>query len=74
MSTTLVVRRERQAPHTASKIRNQGDTVPPQSAPQRINPSDETIQAGPVTIRFLLTGEDSGGSVAAFEFMVPAGK
>jgi len=48
--------------------------VPPQAAPQRINPSDETIQAGPVTIRFLLTGEDSGGSIAVFEFMVPAGK
>jgi quercetin dioxygenase-like cupin family protein len=48
--------------------------VPPQSPLQRINPSDETIQAGPVTIRFLITGEDSGGSIAVFEFMVPAGK
>jgi len=40
----------------------------------RLNPSDETMQAGPTTIRFLVTGEDSGGSVAVFEFMLPAGK
>src|SRR4051812_2477355 len=39
----------------------------------RLNPSDEIIQAGPVTLRFLVTGSDSGGSVAVFEFMVPAG-
>jgi quercetin dioxygenase-like cupin family protein len=37
----------------------------------RINPSDETILLGPLTIRFLLTGEDSNGSVAAFELTVP---
>lgn len=39
-----------------------------------LNPSDESIQAGPTTIRFLITGADSGGSIAVFEFMVPAGK
>jgi hypothetical protein len=38
------------------------------------NPSDETIQAGAVTLRFLVTGKDSGGSTAVFEFMVPAGQ
>ena len=43
-------------------------------AQPRLNPSDETIQAGPTTIRFLVTGDDSGGSVAVFEFMLPAGK
>src|SRR3954467_9265464 len=45
-----------------------------QTSQPRLNPSDEIIQAGPVTLRFLVTGSDSGGSVAVFEFMVPAGK
>ncbi len=40
----------------------------------RINPSEETIRIGPIEIRFLLTGEDSGGSVSVFEFTVPAGE
>lgn len=38
----------------------------------RVNPSDETIRLGPLAVRFLLTGTDSGGSVAAFELVVPA--
>jgi quercetin dioxygenase-like cupin family protein len=33
----------------------------------------EEIRIGQLTIRFLLEGEASGGSVAAFEFDVPAG-
>lgn len=33
----------------------------------------EEIRIGELTIRFLLEGEASGGSVAAFEFDVPAG-
>ena len=37
-----------------------------------INPSDEAIQLGPLTVRFLLTGENSNGSIAAFEVSVPA--
>ena len=37
----------------------------------RINPSDETIRLGPLTVRFLLTGENSTGSIAAFELFVP---
>jgi len=36
------------------------------------NPSDETIRLGPLVVRFLLTGRDSGGSVAVFELTVPA--
>ncbi len=40
----------------------------------RLNPSDETIKAGQITIRFLVTGKDSNGSVAVFEFTVPAGE
>ena len=37
-----------------------------------VNPSDETIRLGPLTVRFLLTGERSTGSIAAFEVLVPA--
>src|SRR5881392_679005 len=33
----------------------------------------EQIKVGPMTIRFLLEGEQSRGSVAVFEFDVPAG-
>src|SRR5579864_200884 len=36
-----------------------------------INPSDETIRLGPLTVRFLVTEENSSGSVAAFELIVP---
>jgi len=38
----------------------------------RLSPSEETILVGPLTIRFLLTGDDSTGSIAAFELTVPA--
>jgi quercetin dioxygenase-like cupin family protein len=38
------------------------------------NPADETIALGPLAIRFLVAGEDSGGSVAAFELSVGAGQ
>ncbi len=37
-----------------------------------VNPSDEEIRLGPHTVRFLITGEDSGGSVATFELCVPS--
>ena len=33
----------------------------------------EEIKVGPLAIRFLVEGEESGGSVAVFEFDVPAG-
>jgi quercetin dioxygenase-like cupin family protein len=46
--------------------------VPPQTIDLHINPSQETIRPGPLTVRFLITGEDSNGSVAAFEVIVPA--
>ena len=39
-----------------------------------VNPSGETIQLGPLTIRFLLTAEDSAGTIAAFELLVPSGQ
>jgi len=43
-----------------------------QTVAPRINPSDETIRLGPLAVRFLLTGEDSTGSIAAFELLVPS--
>jgi quercetin dioxygenase-like cupin family protein len=36
-----------------------------------VNPAEETIRLGPVAVRFLVTGENSGGSIAAFEVVVP---
>jgi quercetin dioxygenase-like cupin family protein len=38
----------------------------------QVNPSDETIRLGPISVRFLITGEDSRGSIAVFEGVVPA--
>lgn len=43
----------------------------PQAVDLHVNPSDETIRLGPLTVRFLITGENSNGSVAAFELIVP---
>src|SRR5580692_2970825 len=35
-----------------------------------INPSEENIRVGPLLVRFLLTGDNSTGSIAAFELTV----
>ncbi len=43
----------------------------PRTLDIRVNPSSEALQAGPIGIRFLVTGEDSAGSIAAFEMIVP---
>jgi quercetin dioxygenase-like cupin family protein len=40
----------------------------------RVNPSEETIGIGPLGIRFLITGDDSLGSVSVFEVRVPVGQ
>lgn len=40
----------------------------------RINPAHETVNIGPLALRFLVTGENSGGSIFAFEMVVPAGQ
>ncbi len=45
--------------------------MPSAPGPQ-VNPSDEAFRLGPLTVRFLLTGDHSTGSVAAFELLVPA--
>src|SRR5690348_494529 len=39
-----------------------------------VNPSDETIRVGPLAVRFLLTADNSSGSIAAFELTVAAGQ
>lgn len=38
-----------------------------------INASEEMISIGGLGVRFLLTGDDTNGSVSVFEVMVPAG-
>ena len=45
-----------------------------QSRTSRVNPSEESIQIGPLTIRFLLTGDDSNGGASVFEVFVPVGQ
>jgi len=42
-----------------------------QIAGVRPNPAEETIRLGPLVVKFLITGDDSTGSVAAFEVTVP---
>jgi quercetin dioxygenase-like cupin family protein len=39
-----------------------------------ISPTDDVIRLGPLGIRFLVAGENSGGSAAVFECTVPAGE
>jgi quercetin dioxygenase-like cupin family protein len=39
-----------------------------------VNPSDETIRIGPLEVSFLITSENSGGSVAVFETLVAGTK
>ncbi|MGA2715908.1 MAG: cupin domain-containing protein [Bryobacteraceae bacterium] len=36
-----------------------------------VNPSEESIRVGPLTVRFLVTGDNSTSSIAAFELIVP---
>ena len=46
--------------------------MPQQITDLQVNPADETIRLGPLAVRFLLTGDNSTGSIAAFELAVPA--
>jgi len=46
--------------------------MPQQAIDLHVNPSDETIRLGPLAVRFLLTGDNSTGSIAVFELTVPA--
>ena len=45
-----------------------------QISPLQVNPVDEMLRLGPLGVRFLVTGEQSNGSVAVFELTVPAGQ
>jgi hypothetical protein len=42
-----------------------------QTVDLHINPSDETIRLEPLAVRFLLTADNSTGSIAVFELVVP---
>ncbi len=42
-----------------------------QTTELRINPSEEAIRLGALVVRFLITGENSNGTLAAFELTVP---
>ena len=44
-----------------------------QTADIDINPSEEVIRLGPLTVHFLVTGDNSSGSIAAFELTVAGG-
>jgi len=44
------------------------------TANPQVNPSDEVISVGALKLRFLLTGDNSTGSIAAFELTVPGGQ
>ncbi len=46
----------------------------PGSIDLSVNPAAETINVGPLMIRFLITGENSGGAIAVFELVVPGGQ
>lgn len=46
----------------------------PRTADLTVNPAEETISVGGLAVRFLLTGEDSSGSIAIFEMTVPGGQ
>jgi quercetin dioxygenase-like cupin family protein len=39
-----------------------------------VNPAEATIRVGPLAIRFLVTGNESSGSIAVFEAVVPGGQ
>src|SRR5579862_6887265 len=38
------------------------------------NPAEETIRLGPLTVRFLITGDHANASIAMFEVSVPHGQ
>jgi quercetin dioxygenase-like cupin family protein len=43
-----------------------------QTTDLHVNPSEETLRLGLLAVRFLMTGDNSSGSVAAFELFVPS--
>jgi quercetin dioxygenase-like cupin family protein len=53
------------------KTRKGGTMAQQQAFEVRINPAEETIPIDPLTVRFLVTGAESGGTLAMFEVVVP---
>src|SRR6476660_1573727 len=49
-----------------------GCAMPQRASDLQVNPADETIGTKGLAVRFLVTGDNSNGSIAAFELMVPA--
>jgi quercetin dioxygenase-like cupin family protein len=49
-----------------------GSAVQSNDPALRTNPAEETIALGPLSVRFLVTADESAGSMAAFEVIVPA--
>jgi quercetin dioxygenase-like cupin family protein len=48
--------------------------MPLSSTDLQVNPAEETIRLGPLSVRFLITGAESHGGLAVFEVTVPAGQ
>jgi quercetin dioxygenase-like cupin family protein len=46
----------------------------PQTTDLQVNPSEETIRLGSLVVRFLITGNTSNDSIAAFELVIPGGQ
>ncbi len=42
-----------------------------QTVELQLSPAEETIRLGPLQVRFLITGQNSHGSIAVFELFVP---
>ncbi len=40
----------------------------------QVNPAEETVRLGPLTVRFLVTAAHSSGSTAVFELLIPSGE
>jgi quercetin dioxygenase-like cupin family protein len=54
-----------------SAVRQEEAEMTQRTIDLHVNSSDETIHLGPLAVRFLITGEASNGSLAAFELTVP---
>jgi len=44
-----------------------------QSGNLDVNPAEETIRLGPLTLRFLVTGENSADAIAYLKLLSPSG-
>jgi quercetin dioxygenase-like cupin family protein len=52
-------------------LRRTSNVKQPPQAHLQVDPADETIRLGPLLVRFLVTGTQSHGGLAAFELVVP---